>query len=152
MPFVSVLSSDALTSVQLHLADVPAPLLSLLPPGQRALSSFHLTLARLDDQGKALDTPVELPAPAFAVELETAVYLVDSGVKQSCFVKVTPACSTLLRAHLADCGRVLGLSDIDEPARQFHVTLSNRAGGLDVRASVGAVWEHPNQLLGFASC
>lgn len=69
------------------------------------------------------------------------MHLVDSGAKRSCFAKVSAEDQGLLRVYTQHCLELLGISAQVGLARVFHVTLTNGGGG-EVRASVGAVWEH----------
>lgn len=109
-------------------------------PGQSTVEEFHVTLARLDDLGVMLDPHIVLPVAPATLALRDEVRVVATPTKRACYVEVDDASQALLREYVQACEAVTGLPLLD-PARIFHVTLSN-AGQGQVRASVGAVWEH----------
>lgn len=112
--------------------------------GQSEVESFHLTLARLDDAGIVLPSDLQFPPPPESIDLLDDVCFVDSGAKRSCYCEVSPASRVALRDYIKRW-EVAGVSLTDDD-RVFHVTVSNAGGGA-VRASVGAVWEHPSTRL-----
>ena len=114
-------------------------------PGQATVERFHITLARLDDQGTELPEFFTLPAPPKLITLSDEVRLVDSGKKQACYVEVSAASKQELLEYVKGCEAALGLS-FAEPKRVFHVTLTN-AGAGDIRASIGAPWEFESQAI-----
>lgn len=112
---------------------------------QSLVQSLHITLVRLDDLGvQARD--VELPMPPKTIDLLDDIFIVDTGVKQACYLVATPEMQDVLRSYALECADKLGLShDAVEAARVYHVTVSN-AGGGDVRSSVGSPWEFNSKI------
>jgi len=106
----------------------------------------HMTLVRLDELGTTV-TPAELPPPPQHIDLEPDTFLVATGLKIACYFIATAEMQVKLREYALKCAAVLGLdpSAVD-PKRVYHVTVSN-AGYGQVRASVGAPWEYPRQVL-----
>lgn len=142
---VNILGVQAAPILCLQVA-APAQLAKALAvPGQSAVHSFHITLARLDDLGLVVPANLSLPAPPSAVGLKDEVRMVATGEKRACYVEIDDAGQQLLREYVARCGELLGAS-LGQNSRVFHVTLSN-AGGGEVRASVGCVWDYPSQLI-----
>jgi hypothetical protein len=133
--------------LQLHLsvpADALATAISL--DGQVAVAKHHMTLVRLDDLGVSVSS-ADLPAPPAHIDLLPDTYLVDTVAKRACYLVATDAAQQMLREYTLECAARLGLSaSVVDSRRVYHVTLSN-AGGGDVRASVGAPWEFPVQLV-----
>lgn len=119
--------------------------IALALSGQSEVQAFHVTLARLDDLGLDMGADIVLPNPPSELRLKDEVRLVDTGSKRACYVEVDEDGQVLLREYVAACERVMGLS-LGQNKRVFHVTLSN-AGGGEVRASVGAVWDYPARAL-----
>lgn len=109
-------------------------------PGQTAVESFHITLARPDDLGISTSAHAALPSPPIGIGLKSEVQMVRTAEKTSCYVEVDEPGQRLLAAYVRVCEEVLGCQLLDKN-RVFHVTLSNAGGGA-ARASVGAVWEH----------
>jgi len=113
---------------------------------QSAVVAPHMTLVRLDELGTSL-TPAELPPPPQHIDLAPDTYLVETGLKIACYLVATAEMQVKLREYALRCAALLGLdpSAVD-PKRVYHVTVSN-AGYGQVRASVGAPWEYPRQVL-----
>jgi hypothetical protein len=114
--------------------------------GQSELEHFHVTLARLDDLGLTVVGDVQLPEAPALLELEDEVYAVRNGEKLSCYAVFDAKTQQQLKAYVKACEISLGLTNLLDPNRLFHVTVSN-AGGGEVRASVGAVWEFTSEKL-----
>ena len=114
--------------------------------GQTELEHFHVTLARLDDLGIAIQGDAQLPMPPASLRLDDKVYAVRDGEKVSCYVLLCAADQGQLRDYVRKCEERLGYSGLLDVDRLFHVTVSNSGGG-GVRASVGSVWKHPSWLV-----
>lgn len=128
--------------------DVPAAAFDVCRklPGHRPVASTHVTLVRLDDLGI---TPklADLPAPPDELEFALETRLVDTGMKQATYRVCSPASQEALTRYTLACLDALGLPHTAlDPARLFHVTLTNLGQG-DVRASVGSPWEFGHQVL-----
>lgn len=114
--------------------------------GQSELEHFHVTLARLDDLRLTVAGEVKLPGAPALLGLEDEVYSVRNGEKLSCYAVFDAKAQQLLKAYVKACEISLGLTNLLDSNRLFHVTVSN-AGGGEVRASVGAVWEFTSEKL-----
>ena len=142
---ISILGLEVSPIICLQVSAPAALTKALTVPGQTAVHSFHITLARLDDLGLAIPPGVRLPAPPATVVLKDAVRMITTADKQACYVEVDDDGQRMLREYVAGCGKILGVS-LGEAHRVFHVTLSNAGAGA-VRASVGSVWDYPASTL-----
>lgn len=113
---------------------------------QTAVSSFHITLVRLDDLGIDLPENLVLPVPPSQLMLEPTVYQVScSKGKNSCYQRVNAEGQEQLRAYVKSLEELTGLK-LQQDDRVYHVTLTNSGGG-DLRASVGNVWLFESKAL-----
>ena len=120
------------------------PSINIKIEGQTALDETHVTLARLDDQGidgLAFAT-LSLPPPPDSLSFYSQLYQVVDSENGKTSVVAYATDQELLHAYVRMCGAGMGI-DIAEPARVYHMTLSNSEGG-ERLGSIGDVWKFPN--------
>jgi hypothetical protein len=107
----------------------------LIVPEQVPVKELHVTLMRSAGSANAL------PAPPPFVEFDRAACLVTAGNKTSVYLRATRASQSALADYVARIEELLGVPGLQNRARIFHVSLSNRAG--PPGESVANVWEYP---------
>ncbi|MDQ9170774.1 hypothetical protein Q8A64_10170 [Oxalobacteraceae bacterium R-40] len=110
-----------------------ARIVSLLPE-QVPVKELHVTLMRSAGSAKAFPSP-----PPF-VEFDNEACLVTDGSKTSVYLRATEASQSALADYVASIEELLGVDGLQNKARIFHVSLSNRAG--PPGESVANVWEY----------
>lgn len=100
---------------------------------QVPFAELHITLASSTRSDKPLRAP-----PAH-IEFVASAERVARSDKASVYLRVSDASHAVLAQYVAELERDLGVTGLRNPARVFHVSLSNRVG--TPRGSIARIWD-----------